>query len=662
MAINSSDPMLANAGGSSAGQLIISAIGSKLRGLLGVAPGPKPLAPTEETLKSVALQSQRIHLRLLAREERYAEIVQIAETTNEQDIAGCAVTALAQGETDQLILLERLARSHSHAAVLAMIAMFNNTHVENGKKIFISRLKNGELAQLVASGHANLFSILDILGWLQKYGDGTFVALNYFPSLWNCLTDRNKQVQLLGEMFGDPEPTGMRYVHEQNMIPGSIKLHALTLLDSYTESEKERFLLYASRDNDDRVSHPATVTLVNLWRSEQGIVPHGLEPFRMLDLNLLFHLCQISASFHWGERVEEFYDRYKDHHEQLANTDPNVDRITHEQLTAILEEMEKELVRITECRINSLQPVASKISTLLQLPVARLESTDANVNAAYVIGTGTVQVKREILMEDKPLSEDVMSSLLHEIGHMEQDVLVIRMIADEIGLKFGQHSQLLEKLYERYAAGIGYAPDSMFLLAVLRLRGDRILSPAEKRRAMRLYQAAHQAKVNGHQGRVVEGRLSQITESTEALAGGNYDVELLNCLRSQHGLDSLFQRGAVPAVLLAEMTTCGQDLNRIVSNYFELNGAPYLVRNGKKYDIITLAREIYMSADIDIVAPVITKLRALLVQILREEQISLNKRLTQIMRTGYHEAEAYVISDRVSVIVKAIRKSWFQSS
>ena len=57
MAINSSDPMLANAGGSSAGQLIMSAIGSKLRGLLGAAPSPKPSAPTEETLKKVALQS-----------------------------------------------------------------------------------------------------------------------------------------------------------------------------------------------------------------------------------------------------------------------------------------------------------------------------------------------------------------------------------------------------------------------------------------------------------------------------------------------------------------------------------------------------------------------------------------------------------------------------
>lgn len=656
--------MLANPDGISAGQLIMSAIGSKLRGFLGASGAPKPAPPTEEHLKKVELQSQRIQLNLLARERRFGEIVKIAESTVEQEVAGSAVSVLARAEDPSLEALEWLAKSNSRAAVLALIALFNNTEfTDTGKRIFVTRLKNGELAQLVSMGYANLFSILDMLGWLQKYGDGTFVALNYFPGLWACLRDREQQVKLLGEMYGDPDPTGMRYVHEQNVIPGTIKLHAMSMLDNFSPPEKERSLIYASRDDDDRVAHAATVSLVTYWRSEEGLIPSGLEFFRMLDMNLLFHLCQISASFQWNERVQEFYDRYCDHHAERENFNVETDPLIVEQHEAIAEELEKELVRITERRINALQPVASKISSLLQLPTARLESTDDhNVNAAYVIGTGKVQVQRRILMRDQPLSEDVMSALLHELGHMEQDVLVIRMIADEIGLKFGQHSQMLEKLYERYAAGIGYAPDSMFLLAVLRLRNDKPLSPAEKVRAMRLYEAAHQAKVNGNQGRVVQDRMNQIAESIAALSGGNYDFELINCLRSSHGLDSLFQRGAVPAVLLAEMNNCGKDLYYIVSKYYDLqNGSPYLVRDGKKIDVLALAREIYMSDDINIIAPVVIRLRSLLVQILQEEHNNLGKRLTKIMRTGYHEAEAYVISDRTSVLVKAIRKSWFQA-
>jgi hypothetical protein len=32
--------------------------------------------------------------------------------------------------------------------------------------------------------------------------------------------------------------------------------------------------------------------------------------------------------------------------------------------------------------------------------------------------------------------------------------------------------------------------------------------------------------------------------------------------------------------------------------------------------------------------------------------------MNRISKTGYHEAEAYTISDRVEVIVKALRKGW----
>ena len=123
MVINPTDPVLANPSGISAGQLIMSAIGSKLRGFLGAPATPKGPPATEAQLKKVALQSERIHLNMLAREERYAEVIQIAETTTEQDIAGCAVSVLARAETDQVLALERLAKSHSHAAVLAMICL-----------------------------------------------------------------------------------------------------------------------------------------------------------------------------------------------------------------------------------------------------------------------------------------------------------------------------------------------------------------------------------------------------------------------------------------------------------------------------------------------------------------------------------------------------------
>jgi hypothetical protein len=51
-------------------------------------------------------------------------------------------------------------------------------------------------------------------------------------------------------------------------------------------------------------------------------------------------------------------------------------------------------------------------------------------------------------------------------------------------------------------------------------------------------------------------------------------------------------------------------------------------------------------------------MKALLLQVLSEEDRRLQKQLSEIRRAGYHEAEAYTISDRVEVIVKALRKGW----
>jgi hypothetical protein len=66
----------------------------------------------------------------------------------------------------------------------------------------------------------------------------------------------------------------------------------------------------------------------------------------------------------------------------------------------------------------------------------------------------------------------------------------------------------------------------------------------------------------------------------------------------------------------------------------------------------------YRSEHREMIAPIVARLKALLIQVLAEEHRRLTKKLSEIRRAGYHEAEAYTISDRVEVIVKALRKGW----
>src|SRR5271156_6128685 len=146
------------------GQLLKQAAG-KVRGLLGNPNTPQQLiAPDPALIKTREQQSARIHLRLLAREERFEEILQIAISTDDDDLAGLAVLEIAQGivgEIYRVKLLTAIAKSFSRAAVPAAVVLANQNDVALSFSIFLERLQKGELATLVKAGKARLVSVLD---------------------------------------------------------------------------------------------------------------------------------------------------------------------------------------------------------------------------------------------------------------------------------------------------------------------------------------------------------------------------------------------------------------------------------------------------------------------------------------------------------------------
>jgi hypothetical protein len=639
------------------GQLIessIAGLSQKLRSFLG-APPATGVALDAETVHTRELQSQRIKLRLLARQGQLDLVCRTAITTVDEEIATVAVLEILNADVDneqRVQMLAKLARSGSQAAIPATVVLFNQRQLELAQSIFLERLNNGELAEMIRHGKAKLFSVLDILGALDE-ATGTSFSQQYFETLFCTLADSpNRQHLLLAEILGDPKPEGFRCSYERNMISQAVKLQAIALLQHAPVSIIDRALSYGAKSEDDTIAHNSIWSLMHLWRSQHGRIPQGLEPFCLLDINLLVQLCQISSAFQWPDSsgADRVLENFTACLENLEREQP--DTLPFEQLSKQAEQIQEEIVRITECRINSLQPLVDRITAALGVPNAKLAASDDEaLCAAYLVGTGSIEINRRILLEDKPLSEELMSSLLHEVGHMEQDVLVIRMIADDLKLKFGQHAQLLLPLYERYAAGIGYAPMSMFLLAVLRLRDDQPLTAAQRQRAMRLLEAAHQTKLGHEQGKILQKRLDHLSGSEEALSQGAYDAQLLLCLRSENSLASLFNRGEIPAVLLYEIRDCRKEIEQIVAS---LNGHDRI----RGDEAISQAQTMYHSQNQHLVAPTVERMKTLLLQVLSEEDRRLQKQLSEIRRAGYHEAEAYTISDRVEVIVKALRKGW----
>jgi uncharacterized protein YdcH (DUF465 family) len=636
---------------------LIGNAGASIRNFFIKGVKPSNVAPAPEMLRTRELQSAKIELRLLGRQHRYDDILHISTNSDNDEVARLALLEIVEGDLDsmeRIQFISAIANSFSRAAVLATVVLYNRGETDLALSIFLERLVNGELAKLVHSGRARLLSVLDLLGALDTAQETEHSSV-YFDQLFQSLAGLpDKQIHALLEILGDPKPAGPRGVFSGNSITQAVKLKAIDLLRYAPVEIKDRALSFAAKDDDEVIAQLALQQLIQLWQSQNanGMVPQGLEPFPLLQTNLLIQLCQISAAFKWNDHIatDNIQQRYLSLMDEQAALDANQDPAGFARLQRQIDKLDEEINRLTTNRINMLQPLINKITQSLGIPNAALSTTDdPAVFASYVVGGGCIELSRSILLDDQPLSEDLMSTLLHEIGHMEQDVLVIRMIADDIGLKFGQHAELLYPLYERYAAGIGYAPQSMFLLAVLRLRADRPLTLAQRQRAMRLHQAAYQAKMN-HEGlRVVKKRFARLSDSYDQLDDGKHDGQLLGCLSNTKAIAGWFNQGAVPAVLLYEIENCKQDLSHLFSS---------VSTSAPPRDIVNWAQKAFQSDLRRQILPIVHRLRTLLMQVLSEECQRLDKEMAELRRAGYPEAEAYTISDRVEVIVKALRKNW----
>lgn len=636
---------------------LVAAIGSKIKSLRSVEASSDPDLH-EQRRASKVIDSLKIQLKILSDEKDFAAIRQIAESTTEAEIASFAISHLSEiDHVETLNQLGHIARSHSRACIPALISLFNKGEPEIAESILLLRLQNGDYFNLLSNGQARAMLLMDVLGAVDDFRKSA-LCLQYFPTVWKCLDGRpGDQENLLAEILGDPQPGGMRYSPETNMIRQDVKIQAMQLLHALEPSSYERSLWYATRDEDDVVAYTATMALIDRWQHE-GALPAHLEPFPMLNLNLLFYLSKLASTFQWKgpAGVMDMFKEFEKEAEALAAKNLNENSVAFQNELKRLDKMRSEIKKITDLRLNALQPIVDGVTNSLSLPHAKIRSTDTpGVAASYIVGTGTVEFSTICLLDDKPLTEEFMSSMLHELGHMEQDVLIIRMIADEIGLQFGQHGSKLKVLFEKYSHAIGYAPDSIFLLEVLRLRRDIPLTPAELKRAERLIESARQNAMQSVNGRRVQERMDRIEESIVAMEAREYDLDLLACLEDENSFRPLFESGFVPAVILEEIRTCRSLVEDYVDRVAGLSGT-------KVKNKFAMAQELYkkVEGDDDPLKLTLHRFVVVVVCMLSEEYRHLERRRSEIRRSGYHEAEAYTISDRVEVIVKALRKSWYE--
>jgi hypothetical protein len=602
-------------------------------------------------------QSAKIQLRLLVSTSNFTELIRFAEAAVDEDLIEVAIHEIHELKEKELSLqlLESLARGNSAAAIPALQGIVDKEDNDLARGILLERLQADHIPLLIAENKAKLSAVLSLIGQLT---DDSNWSAYYFPLLWQCLSlDPKQQMSALCEILGDPEPGGCKYLYKSNHVHKCVKTESIRMLSSLPGPMRERAYWYATRDGDDEISALATRWLMHHWQTE-GVVPQGLDFFPMADVRLLYYLVQLGANFRWqdGLPANDLYLEFvrgSNDLDGLEEGDPQ-----HALLNEKVETLRHQLTQISERRIQELQPLVTQITTLLSLPYAQLNLIDRNDNsvASYIVGEGIVNLQRWILFEDEPMSEDVMSALLHELGHMGQDVLIIRMIADDLRLQYGRHADKIMPLWEKYAEGVGYAPSHMFLLAVLRLRADQHLTPAERQRAMHLFKDAKNAKLWTDYVRAINSRLDVLIGSAGQLLSGDYDFQLLSCLRDMKSVQTLFNSNCVPEVLVYELTKCREQLEDCVRLALA-NG--HLGVGVKLRDYIALAEQLFGTEHGEPIRQVAERVRNVIYQTIDEEYRHLLRSRSQFMRAGYQEAECYIISDRVEVVVKAMRKGWY---
>jgi hypothetical protein len=376
---------------------------------LGKATGC-PSSDGPKLVSASPIDSERIRLRMLHAEGRFEEIAQIAETAEELQIVRAAMRELATAEQDVKPILLRLGAGTSACALNALIVLIDKDEVRKAYELFGEKVRSGQIVQMINDGAARFFLVVDLACFFDHVFK-TSQATGLFSAMIHMLPP-GKQVHALCEIFGDPEPGGFRYKHDQNGITGEIKLLALDILMQLPPAVRQRALWYATRERHEVVAYNASVALIEYWKNE-GKVPVQLEPFRMLDVGMLFYLSQIASAFRWKTRASllELHEQEQHWQEELAGLPENSRGAR--AIEQRLEELQKELRRETDARLNSLQPLVNEITKCLELPFAVLQASDEIDCAAYAVGTGTVLINRVTIFDERPLGEDVMSSLLH---------------------------------------------------------------------------------------------------------------------------------------------------------------------------------------------------------------------------------------------------------
>ncbi len=239
-----------------------------------------------------------------------------------------------------------------------------------------------------------------------------------------------------------------------------------------------------------------------------------------------------------------------------------------------------------DARKEHLQSALDKITARHGLPSIEFDYLKGkNASGEYSNGHGKLAVDRDFMVGDT-LKTQSLDLTLHELTHFEQDVLVIRRMADGLGIGKKANPEQLDQLAKAYDVLTGDAPSRGFLQNVLENRAGKPLSSQQIARADELLQSFQFYSREGYsKGDFKE--MDQLDKLRSLLRQTTTDDGLTR-LRNQLATDA-----TLSSLLLGDQAETSTLANRsMFANFYDQNSAHSFIRS-KAVELEPAARQRY---------------------------------------------------------------------
>ncbi|MBX9692215.1 MAG: hypothetical protein K2Z81_07525, partial [Cyanobacteria bacterium] len=204
------------------------------------------------------------------------------------------------------------------------------------------------------------------------------------------------------------------------------------------------------------------------------------------------------------------------------------------RVTAEVEAVNQRLLDISKARAERLEKAISELCGD-KMPGVKVKVGN---QASYDPGSGEITVPFESLLS-KSGGVELIADLFHEFVHSQQDALIMKRIADQLGIDKIETAEEFNKFNEAYekATGSKLAPidfegerQETFLDRVLQQRSGTKLSEQEARKADELAQSFREAYPIGREYRALEARFKMARQELTALRTGSDTIRAAESL------------------------------------------------------------------------------------------------------------------------------------